>query len=55
MQSLWEQKLNSTFTIVNLQKKAIGIINNQSKSSHSGLLFKKEILLNLKIKFQLTI
>ena len=49
---IWGQNLNSTFRIVTLQKKAIRIINNQPRNSHSSLLFKKEtVFLNLKIKF----
>ena len=49
---IWAQNLNSTFRIVTLQKKAIRIINNQPRSSHSSLLFKKIVFLNLKTKFK---
>ena len=48
------QNLNSAFTIVTLQKKAIRIINNQPRNRYSSLLYKKisilkfedEILIN---------
>ena len=36
---IWGQSLNCTFRIVTLQEKAIRIINNQSRNSHSSLLF----------------
>ena len=35
---IWVQNLNSTFKIVTLQKKAIRIIHDQPKNSHSNLL-----------------
>ena len=39
---MWGQNLNSAFRIVTLQKKAIKIINNQPRNSHSSLLLKKK-------------
>ena len=39
------QNLHSAFRVVTLQKKAIRIINNQPKNSHSSLLFKKSSIL----------
>ena len=40
---IWGQNLNSTFRIVTLQEKAIRIISNQSRNSHSGLFISKSI------------
>ena len=38
---IWGQNVNSPFRIATLQKKAIRIIDNQTRNSHSSLLFKK--------------
>ena len=40
-----EQNVNFAFRIVTLQKKAIRMINNQPRNSHSSLLFKKSNIL----------
>ena len=42
--------LNSTFRIATLQKKAIRIINNQPRNSHSSLLFKKSSIVKFEDK-----
>ena len=47
---IWGQNLNSAFRIVTLQKKAIRIINNQPRNSHSSLLFKKSNILKFEDK-----
>ena len=47
---IWGQNINSTFRIVTLQKKAIRIINNQPRNSHSSLLFKKSNILKFEDK-----
>ena len=36
---IWGQNVNSPFRIVTLQKKSIRIIDNQTRTSHSSLLF----------------
>ena len=36
---IWGQNVNSPFRIVTLQKKSIRIIDNQTRNSHSSLLF----------------
>ena len=48
---IWGQNPNSKLRVTTLQKKALRIINNPPKNSHSGPLFKKKKFLNLKIKF----
>ena len=45
------QNPNSKLRINTLQKKSLGIINNQPTNSLLGSLFKKVIFLNLKKKF----
>ena len=47
---IWGQNINSAFRIVTLQKKAIRIINNQPRNSHSSLLFKKSNILKFEDK-----
>ena len=47
---IWGQNINSAFRIVTLQKKAIRIINNQPRNSHSSLLFKKSDILKFQDK-----
>ena len=44
------QNVNSAFRIVTSQKKVIRIINNQPRSSHSSLLFKKSNILKFEDK-----
>ena len=44
------ENLNSVFRIVNLHKKAIRIINNKLRNSHSSLLFKKSSILKFEDK-----
>ena len=38
---IWEQNLSSKLRVITLQKKALRIINNQCKNSHSGPLLKQ--------------
>ena len=47
---IWGQNLNSKLRIITLQKKALRIINNQPRNSHSGPLFKKSNILNFEDK-----
>ena len=47
---IWGQNINSTFRTVTLQKKAIRIINNQPRNSHSSLLFNKTNILKFEDK-----
>ena len=42
---IWGENVNSAFRIVTLEKKAIRIINNQPRNSHSCFLFKKSNIL----------
>ena len=44
------QNLNCAFRIVTLKEKAIRIINNQPRNSHSSLLFKKNSILKFEEK-----
>ena len=39
---IWGQKPNSKLKIITVQKKALRVLNNQSRNSHSGPLFKKK-------------
>ena len=47
---IWGQNVHSAFRIATLQKKAIRIINNQPRNSHSSLLFKKSNILKFEDK-----
>ena len=49
---IWQQNVHSAsaFRIVTLQKKAIRIINNQPRNSHSSLLFEKSNILKFEDK-----
>ena len=47
---IWGQNPNSKLRIITLQKKALRIINNQPRNSHSGPLFKKSNILNFEDK-----
>ena len=44
------QNHNSAFRIVTLQKKPIRIKENQSRNSHTSLLFKEVVFLKMTIK-----
>ena len=45
---MWVQKPNSKLRVNTLQKKALRLVNNQPKTSHSGPLFKQ----NNTLKFE---
>ena len=47
---IWSQNPNFKLRIITLQKKALQIINNQPRNSHSDPLFKKCNILNIKDK-----
>ena len=47
---IWGQNPNSKLRVTTLQKKALRIINNQPKNSHSGLLFKQNNILKFEDK-----
>ena len=47
---IWGQNPNSKLRIITLQKKALRIINNQPRNSHSSPLFKKSNILNFEDK-----
>ena len=47
---IWGQNTNTKLSIITLQKKALIIINNQLRNSHSGRLFKKSDILKFKDK-----
>ena len=52
---IWGQNVHSAFRIATLQKKAIRIINNQPRNSHSSLLFKKSNILRSEDKILINI
>ena len=47
---IWGQNPNSNLRVTTLQKKALRIINNQLKNSHSGPLFKRNNILKFEDK-----
>ena len=47
---IWGQNPNSKLRIITLEKKALRIINNQPRNSHSSPLFKKSNILNFEDK-----
>ena len=47
---VWGQNPNSKLRIITLQKKALRILNNQTRNSHSGPLFKKSNILKFEDK-----
>ena len=47
---IWGQNPNSKLRVTTLQKKALRIINNQPKNSHSGPLFKQNNILKFEDK-----
>ena len=52
---IWGQNPNSKLRFTTLQKKALRIINNRSKNSHSGPLFEQNNILQFEEKIQLEI
>ena len=50
---VWSQNCNAINCLVNLQKKALGIINFQLRNSHSSPLLKKSFIMKLSDKVNL--